>query len=107
MSPFSGRRCVPYFSLLSKLLKEKKKEGSERKASEEIGVPWVDPDLPSIGRGAYFSGHASHESAKGDSWQLMVSVPFEIRHLVIDQMPPTRPRVALRVVRCGARRRAG
>ncbi|CAE6856397.1 hypothetical protein [Paraburkholderia domus] len=107
MSPFSGHRRVPYFSLLSKLLKEKKKEGLERKASEETGVPRVDPDLPSIGEAAYFLGHASHESAGGDSWQLMAAHPFEISHLAVRRMPPTSPRVALRVVRRSAPRRAG
>jgi hypothetical protein len=107
MSLFSGDRRAPYSFLLSKLLKEKKKEGLERKESGDIGPPRVDPDLPSIGGGAYFLGHASHESASGNSWQLMAEHPFEIMHLAVGQMPPTSPRVALRVVRCGAPRRAG
>ena len=107
MSLFSGHRRAPYSSLLSKLLKEKKKEGFGKKESDDIESPRVDPDLPSIEGGAYFLGHASHGSAKGDSWQLMASVPFEISHLAINQMPPTYPRVALPVVRCGAPRRLG
>lgn len=107
MSLFSGHRRAPYSSLLSKLLKEKKKEGFEKKKSDDIESPRVDPDLPSIEGGAYFLGHASHGSAKSDSWQLMASVPFEISYLAINQMPPTCPRVALRMVRCGAPRRAG
>lgn len=106
MSLFSDHRAGSYSSLLSKLLKEKKKEGWERKESEEIGTPRVDLDLPSIGGSAYFLGHVSRESAGGDSWQLMATHPFEINRLSIDQMHPTSPRVALRVVRCGAPRRA-
>ncbi|MBB4515853.1 hypothetical protein [Paraburkholderia fungorum] len=107
MSLFSGHRRAPYSSLLSKLLKEKKKEGSEKKESDDIESPRVGPDLPSIEGGACFLGHASHRSTKGDSWQLMAPVPFEISHLVIGQAPPTYPCVALRVVRCGAPLRAG
>ncbi|WP_211708441.1 hypothetical protein [Paraburkholderia aspalathi] len=107
ISLFSGHRRAPSSSLLSKLLKEKKKEGLERIKSDDIGPPRVDPDLPSIGEAAYFLGHASHGSARGDSWRLMVSVPFEISYLAISQMPPTCPCVALRVVRLGASRRAG
>ena len=106
MSLFSGHRRAPYSSLLSKLLKEKKKEGSERKASTDIGAPRVDHDLPSIRAGACFLGHASHESTRGNPWQLMATHPFEISHLPMSRMRPTSPRVALRVVRCGASRRA-
>ncbi|MFM0485448.1 hypothetical protein [Paraburkholderia graminis] len=98
MSPFSGHRRTAYSSLLSKLLKEKKKEGLERKESGDIRPPRVGPGLPSIGEGAYFLGHVSHESARDDSWRLMAPLPFEIRHLAADRMPPTCPRVALRVV---------
>ena len=107
MSPFSGDRLAPYSSLLSKFLKEKKKEGLERKESGDIGPPRVNPGLPSIAGVAYFLGHVSHESAKADSWQLMAAHPFEISHLEIDQMPPTCPRVALRVVPLRARSEAG
>ncbi len=98
MSLFTGRRRPPCFSPLSKLLKEKKKEGSERKKRSDIGPPRVGPDLPSNGGGAYFLGHASHESAKGDPWRLMAPLSFEIRHLAAGRMQPTCPRVALRVV---------
>ena len=106
MSLFSGCRRVAYLSSLSKLLKEKKKEGLERKESGDIGAPRVGPGLPSIRGGACFLGHVSHESTTGDSWQLMARLPFEIRHLTDGWMPPTCPCVALRVVRRGAPWRA-
>jgi hypothetical protein len=99
MSLFSWRRLFAHLSSLSNLLKEKKKEGPERKESGDIGAPRVALNLPSIGGGACFLGHVSHESAKGDSWQLMARPPFEIRHLAAGRMPPTCPCVALRVVR--------
>jgi hypothetical protein len=105
MSLFSGHRRVACLSSLSRLLKEKKKEGLERKESGDIGAPRVDRDLPSIGGGACFLGHVSHESAKGDSWQIMARLPFEISHLAAGRMPPTCPCVALRVVRRRAPRR--
>jgi hypothetical protein len=98
MSLFSERRRVACLSSLSKLLKEKKKEGLERKESGDIGAPRVDLDLSSIGGCACFLGHVSHGSARGDSWQIMAWLPFEIRHLAAGRMPSTCPRVALRVV---------
>jgi hypothetical protein len=104
MSLFSGRRRVVCLSSLSKL-KEKKKEGLERKESGDIGVPRVGPGLPSIREGACFLGHVSHGSATADSWQLMARLSFEIRYLAAGRMPPTCPCVALRVVRRGAPKR--
>jgi len=98
MSPFSMARRVSYLSPLSRLLKKKKKEGPERKESGDIGAPRVGPGLPSIGAGASFLGHVSHGSVGGDSWRLMAPLPFEIRHLTAGHIPPTSPRVALRVV---------
>ena len=98
MSPFSMARRVSYLSPLSRLLKKKKKEGLEKKESGDIGAPRVSPGLPSIRGGACFLGHVSHESAKGDSWQPMVRLPFEISDLAARRMPSTSPRVALRVV---------
>jgi hypothetical protein len=107
MSLFSEHRRAPYPSLISKLLKEKKKEGLERKKSDDTEPPRVGPGLPSIGWSAYFLGHAFHESASNDSWQLMAAHSFEISYLTVGQMPPTCSCVALRAVRSGASRRAG
>jgi hypothetical protein len=98
MSPVSGHRRVACLSLLSRLLKEKKKEGVERKESGDSGPPRVGPGLPSIREGACFLGHVSHESASGDWWQLMAAHSFEISHLAQDRRRPTCPRVALRMV---------
>jgi len=95
---FSGCRRVACLSSLSKLLKKKKKEGLEKKESGDIGAPRVSPGLPSIRGGACFLGHVSHESVRGDSWQLMAQLPFEINDLAGRRMPSTSPRVALRVV---------
>ena len=102
MSRFSGDRRVACLSSLSKLLKEKKKEGPERKESGDIGAPRVSPGLPPVRGGACFLGHVSHESAKGDSWQLMAWLSFEISDLAARRMPSTSPRVALRVVQLRA-----
>lgn len=94
----TDRRASPSFSL-SKLLKEKKKEGCEAKEFRDTGVPRVDLNLPSVRGAAYFLGHEFHVLCRPDSWHLMASVFFEISDLPMIHRPATCPRVALRVVR--------
>ena len=98
-SQFLGYRRTPSSFSLSKLLKEKKKEGYEAKEFLDTGVPRVDLDLPSVSGGAYFLGHEFHVLSMPDSWHLMASVLFEINDLPVIRRPATCPRVALRVVR--------
>ena len=98
-SQFLHRRRKPSSFSLSKLLKEKKKEGYEAKEFRDTGAPRVDLDLPSVRRAAYFLGHEFHVLSMPDSWHLMASVLFEINDLPVIHLPATCPRVALRVVR--------
>jgi hypothetical protein len=103
ISPFwRGRGAHPSFSL-SKLLKEKKKEGWEAKTLAATGAPRVDLDLPSVRGVAYFLGHEFHALPRPDSWQLMARLFFEISDLPALDRSSTCPRVALRVVRPRAR----
>jgi hypothetical protein len=101
-SQFLGHRRTPSSFSLSKLLKEKKKEGCETKEFLDTGVPRVDLDLPSVSGAAYFLGHEFHVLSMPDSWHLMASVSFEINNLPMTHLPATCPRVALRVVRLSA-----
>lgn len=98
-SPFLGDRRTPSSFSLSKLLKEKKKEGCEAKEFRDTGAPRVDLDLPSVRGAAYFLGHEFHVLCRPDSWHFMASVFFEINDLPVIHLPATCPRVALRVVR--------
>jgi len=98
-SRFLDRRRTPSSFSLSKLLKEKKKEGYEAKDLLDTGVPRVDLDLPSVSGVAYFLGHEFHVLSMPDSWHLMASVSFEINYLPVIHRLATCPRVALRVVR--------
>jgi hypothetical protein len=98
-SPFLDRHRTLSSFPLSKLLKEKKKEGCEAKEFRDTGAPRVDLDLPSVSGVAYLLGHEFHVLSMPDSWHLMASVLFEINDLPVIHLPATCPRVELRVVR--------
>ena len=106
-SPFLGHRRTPSSFSLSKLLKEKKKEGYEAKEFRDTSAPRVDLDLPSVSGAAYFLGHEFHVLCGPDSWHLMVCVFFEISDLPMIHRAATCPRVALRVVRLRTQSEAG
>jgi hypothetical protein len=103
ISPVWGRRCAqPSFSL-SKLLKEKKKEGWKAKTFSDTCAPRVDLNLPSVRGVACFLGHEFHESRRPDPWQLRAHLLFKISDLPALHRSSTSPRVALRVVQLSAR----
>ena len=106
-SPFLDHRRTPSSFSISKLLKEKKKEGCEAKKFRDTGAPRVDLDLPSVRGAAYFLGHEFHVLCRPNSWHLMASIFFEISDLLMIHRPATCPRVALRVVRLRTQSEAG